>query len=156
MTEQKPNKVDLEDEVAELLITAYLLGIKSGSVDLNKDYIPSIGEIYEALYKPIKGETFEDRLDRYDNATDINRVIETETHRTYAEGQLAIAKKFNAKKTWVTMLDERVRDNHLLLEGVTVGADERFYIGEDSALAPGGFENAENNCNCRCEIVLKE
>lgn len=153
---QQPNKEELIDETLELLIEAYLLGIESGSSDINREFIPDPSEIFDSVFKPISGKTFRDRLEEYTNATDINRVIETETHRTYNEGQLAVAKKFNAKKTWVTMLDDRVRDAHIYLEGVTVGANEKFYVGDDSAYAPGGFESAELNVNCRCEIVLKE
>jgi hypothetical protein len=69
---------------------------------------------------------------------------------------LDTAKYAGAKsKTWVTMMDDRVRDTHDYLEGETVGIGEDFYTYDgDHASAPGLFELAENNVNCRCELLF--
>lgn len=57
-------------------------------------------------------------------------------------------------KTWQTQKDERVRDTHRFLQGVTIPTDQRFWtIDGDSALTPGGFLTAQNNVNCRCVLV---
>jgi len=45
-------------------------------------------------------------------------------------------------KTWVTVGDDRVRDEHAALEGETVPADEAYSNGEG---VPG-----ESTYNCRC------
>lgn len=57
-------------------------------------------------------------------------------------------------KTWRTKKDERVRDTHRFLEGVTIPIDQRFWtIDGDSAMTPGGFATAQENVNCRCFLV---
>lgn len=58
-------------------------------------------------------------------------------------------------KTWVTMMDEKVRDTHQYLEGMTVPLDDEFYTYDgDHAQAPGGFTAAQNNCGCRCQLDI--
>ena len=58
-------------------------------------------------------------------------------------------------KTWETMKDDRVRDEHQYLDGVSVGINDRFYTDDgDSAMYPGDFENPALNINCRCYVVL--
>lgn len=86
----------------------------------------------------------------------ITRIAETETHRIANTAALDTAKHAGAKsKTWVTMLDDKVRDTHDYLEGETVDIDEDFYTYDgDHASAPGLFELAENNVNCRCELLF--
>ena len=86
----------------------------------------------------------------------IIRIAETEMHRDANTAALETARKAGAKnKTWITMMDEKVRDTHQYLEGMTVGIDEDFWTYDnDHAPAPGMFEFAENNVNCRCELVF--
>ena len=86
----------------------------------------------------------------------ITRIAETEMHRIANTAALDTAKYAGAKsKTWVTMLDDKVRDTHDYLEGETVDIDEDFYTYDgDHASAPGLFELAENNVNCRCELLF--
>jgi hypothetical protein len=51
-------------------------------------------------------------------------------------------------------MDNRVRDTHFYLEGMTVDINDKFYTYDgDSAYRPGGFEKAENNCGCRCLLM---
>ena len=58
-------------------------------------------------------------------------------------------------KIWGTMLDEKVRDTHAYLEGMKVPLDAEFYTYDgDHAQAPGGFTDANNNCNCRCALDI--
>jgi len=85
---------------------------------------------------------------------DILRIAETEMTRIGNESALGAAVKAGAtSKTWLTQLDDRVRDTHTYLESVTVPIDARFYTYDgDSAQAPGLFSKAENNVGCRCEL----
>lgn len=54
----------------------------------------------------------------------------------------------------MTMMDKNVRENHMYIEGITVGIDDKFYaLDGDEARYPGDFSSAANNANCRC--VLK-
>ena len=87
---------------------------------------------------------------------DLTRIADTEMHRIANTAALDTAKRAGARsKTWVTMADERVRDTHSYLESETVGIDEDFYTYDgDHASAPGLFELAENNVNCRCELLF--
>lgn len=87
----------------------------------------------------------------------IIRIAETETHRDANTAALETATRAGAtSKTWVTMLDDRVRDTHIPLEGVSVPIDAEFYTWDgDHAQAPGLFEFAENNINCRCELLFE-
>lgn len=86
----------------------------------------------------------------------IVRIAETESHRIANKAALDTAKYAGAtKKTWATMLDDRVRESHDYLEGMTVDIDEDFFTFDgDHAPAPGLFETAENNVNCRCELLF--
>ena len=87
----------------------------------------------------------------------IVRIAETETHRDANTAALETATRAGAtSKTWMTMLDDRVRDTHVPLEGVSVPIDAEFYTWDgDHAQAPGLFEFAENNINCRCELLFE-
>ena len=119
-------------------------------------------ELYETVYKPIAGETFEQRVDRRlrDGTLTkdtLERIIDTDYHRCEETGAYNTAVNYAEEngrtpyKVWRTMLDDRVRDTHWYIEGVEVPMDERFYTFDgDSARFPGDFELVENNANCRC------
>ena len=108
----------------------------------------------------VAGKTWKDRVREYSenggNAEDIVRIIDTESHRIANQSALDTAKKAGAKtKTWVTMMDDKVRDTHFPLEGVTIPIDADFITWDDDyAPAPGMFTLPQNNVNCRCELVF--
>lgn len=93
------------------------------------------------------------------SANDIRRIVNTETARarsmgTYAALQRAHAKGLNIKKKWVSAMDERTRDSHALLDGQTVGMEEKFISGfGNEAEAPRMFGIAEEDINCRCQMI---
>lgn len=164
-SDEDGNDVDIPyliDSVLDILIMSYVFGCESANEDLETSIKPQAEEMQSSIYKVIEGKTFEDRVREYGESKDIEkimRVAETESHRVYNDSQFATAKQsgLKVKKTWSTMLDERVRDTHEFLEGVTLDLDERFYtLDGDSALQPGGFESASGNCNCRCELILSK
>ena len=111
-----------------------------------------------AVNLEIDGKTFRERITEDSTVADILRIIDTESHRDYNTGVYDAAKvsgDLGIKKQWQTMQDDRVRDTHDYLQGMKVGLDDLFYTYDgDSAMYPGGFVLAENNCNCRCWIVL--
>ena len=150
------------DEVIDLLIMAYVYGRQDAMETL--DYVvpasaEAATEMQKALFMVIAGETFEDRINRYMENFDVEsiiRVVESEITRDYAAGGRNTAEAVEragipVKKTWNTVGDDRVRDTHEPLEGITIGLNDYFvtYDG-DQALAPGGFTKPENNCGCRC------
>ena len=115
----------------------------------------------KAVNLDIDGETYRERIERQldeDSLDGILRIIDTEAHRDYNTGVYDAGKQSGQtglKKTWMTMMDDRVRDAHSYLQGVTVGMDDYFYADTgDYTLFPGGFGNPELDCNCRCFVTL--
>ena len=115
----------------------------------------------KAVNLEIKGETFRERVFAQLESASVDgilRIIDTEAHRDYNTGVVNAGQESGVsgiKKRWNTMLDDRVRDPHQWLEGVTVGLEDYFYADTgDYALFPGGFGNPELDCNCRCYVTL--
>ena len=106
----------------------------------------------------IDGKTFRERITEDSKPEEVMRIIDTEAHRDYNTGVYDAAKESgipNLRKRWNTMMDDRVRDQHLYLEGVEVGLNDAFYTYTgDSALYPGGFGVPELDINCRCYVTL--
>lgn len=163
----------LEDTIFELITMGYVYGVAVAGLDFEQDFSVSREQMFESANRPTKGETFRERiehhLDEYEAspkdeaATEklVNQlavVAETETHRTINEGGYEAAERYakdhpgvTIYKTWETMMDDKVRDEHEELQGATVPLDARFYSWTgDSALRPGDFMSPELNINCRC------
>ena len=157
---------DIIDEILDLYLLGYLEGANEAASELNTDETPSVNEMQSVIEKKIGGKTWRERVHDYLNGDmgsaagtpgeAIARVVDTEATRIYNESLLHTAEKHGATtKTWVTMSDEKVRDSHFLLEGMTIPIDAYFYTATDKALAPGGFETAEENANCRCVLSVR-
>ena len=156
----KREEEDIIDELLDLFLLAYAMGNSVTNDNLSSDYTPSVDEVMEVVDAKVAGKTWRERVEDYFSSggtgEDIARIADTETHRIANTAALNTAKYAGAKtKTWATMLDERVRSTHDYLEGMTVDIDEDFYTYDgDHASAPGLFELAENNVNCRCELLF--
>lgn len=155
-------KGNIEDEILDLLVEAYMIGIGMASEDFKREPEYDAYVMYEIIFKDIDGETVTDRIRRWveeDDLPAMERLAESEFHRVVNESSYSLAKKIapNGTKTWKTMRDDKVRDTHEFIEDMTVGMDDYFVTWDgDKALCPGGFENAENNCNCRCVLVYHQ
>ena len=117
--------------------------------------LPDITKILNWVYP--RGETTSDIYDK--DITDrekLQRMIEAEANRCFNSGVIeAVRGVKGVMKTWETMGDERVRETHEYLEGMTIPFDEEFVtIGGDSAQAPGMFSDASNVVGCRCWITV--
>ena len=163
MNRENKSKADLDsllDMLEDLFLLSYANGVASANLMLGSDISADVSDVQDTVDRKIAGETWRDRVrDYYSNGgteADIVRVMETETHRDYNEAALTTARKAGAKsKTWMTMMDDRVRETHDYLQSMTVGIDEEFYTYDgDHAYAPGGFELAENNVSCRCTLIF--
>lgn len=67
------------------------------------------------------------------------------------EGQSA---GLDIRKEWLASADGKVRDTHVLLDGVQIGVNEDFETDTGATGGmPGGFNEAAEDCNCRCTIV---
>ena len=152
---KKDDKVqEVTEDFLDLLIEAYLLGFKNQAQEERVDLV----KLNQAIYKEVGGETVVDRVRTYVEGEDVEalqKVMATEYHRNYNQGSYDGAKTTGipTMKKWVTMRDDRVRDTHEFLEGVTIPIDEEFFTNDgDHALFPNGFENPSNNINCRCVL----
>ena len=155
---EKTGEDDIIDDLFSMLILAYTRGNRDVNEMLTADIAVDMDRMRDVIYQEIDGKNFEDRARKHIRNEDPGMLIqlaESEYHRVYCAGSHDTAADFGrpVTKKWVTMLDNRVRPTHDFLEGVTVPLNERFYTFDgDSAMYPGGFELAENNCNCRCVL----
>ena len=161
-----------EDDVIDELLDLYLLAYYEGSQDAARELLinvePSVRDAGEIINKPIEGKTYKERVREYLNgemgettgtpAEAIARVADTDSIRIYNEAKLKTAKENGATtKTWLTMDDNKVRDTHAPLDGVSAPIDGYFYTWDaDKALAPGQFDKASNNVNCRCWLTFSK
>ena len=59
-------------------------------------------------------------------------------------------------KTWLTVLDERVRSTHSVLDGMTIGINELFVVGNSYMRYPHDIEGSVREIiNCRCSILYR-
>lgn len=154
ITGEKIATDELLDDVLDFLLFAYFSGSQDAAESLGIVTEPSISKAQEAINLKIAGKTYKDRIREYSEsgtAEEILRVIDTDMTRIYNTGGMDTALANGAKtKTWVTMNDDKVRDPHRILEGVTIPIDAEFYTEGDHAPQPGMFQSAALNCNCRC------
>ena len=156
----KRDEEDIIDELLDLFLLAYAMGNSVTNDNLSSNYEPSVDDVMKVVDAKVAGKTWRERVEDYFSSggtgADIARIADTEMHRIANTAALDTAKRAGAtSKTWVTMMDDRVRDTHDYLEGETVGIDDDFYTYDgDHASAPGLFELAENNVNCRCELLF--
>ena len=157
----KEDYEDIIDELLDLFLLAYATGHRETLETVPSEWEPTLDNVLETVDKKIAGKTWRERVEEYfsndGSVEDLVRIAETETHRIANESALKTATAGGAtSKTWLTMLDDKVRDTHFPLEGQTVPIDADFYTWDgDKAQAPGLFEKAENNVNCRCELRFK-
>lgn len=97
-----------------------------------------LGEGIEGLRKRIK--------DVYEDFSDYRAelIARTEAITVMNQGRLEAYRQADAEgKEWIATLDDRVRDEHLLMDGEIVGLGEAFSNGLQSPAEP----------NCRCAIA---
>lgn len=156
----KSDLYDVIDMMLDLFLLAYAQGNSVTNANLASDWTPTVDDVMKIVDEKVAGKTWRERVEDYfangGSVDDLVRIAETETHRDANTAALDTAKKAGAKsKTWLTMMDDKVRESHDYLLGQTVGIDEDFYTYDgDHASAPGLFELAENNVNCRCELIF--
>ena len=145
----------------DLLISAYIEGIAGANYLLGGG--ASVGEenLRDAIDWKYKGVSIQQRLiAHYEKGSlpDIKNLVESEFHRVYTMAQLDAAKEIGkSKKTWVDAGDDKVRDTHAYLNGITIDIDDEFITFDgDSAKVPGGFTLAQNNANCRCILDFSD
>lgn len=132
---------------------AYIFGTDNVSRTLGEEIHPNRKKLEESVFKKIEGKTWVERLKEAETDEEVKRIVETESHRCFSDGQWDSAEGKATYKTWHTQEDEKVRDTHWYIDGLKVGVDEYFYtLDNDRALKPFEFTLAENNINCRCYL----
>lgn len=163
MNRETKTKEDLDsllDMLEDLFLLAYADGVQSANLSLGTDISADLSDVKNTVDKEVAGETWRERVEDYysngGSVADIVRIAETETHRDYNEAALNTAKKAGAtQKTWVTMLDDRVREAHEPLQSVTVPIDGTFVTWDGyETQAPGMFGVPELDINCRCYLIF--
>ena len=156
----KSDLYDVIDMMLDLFLLAYAQGNSVTNANLSSDWTPNVDDVMKTVDEKVAGKTWRERVEDYfangGSVDDIVRIAETETHRDANTAALDTAKKAGAtSKTWVTMADDRVRDPHQYLDGVTIGIDDEFitYDGGHSQ-APGLFGVPELDINCRGYLIF--
>ena len=149
------------DEVTDLFVMSYVFGTNELNDELGTNIEPDLTEMRAVSEEKFDGKDYRDRIREYmesGTAYDIRRVVETDAHRVFNAALFTGAKKAGAtKKTWQTMQDDRVRDTHDYLQGVTIGIDEEFYSYKGgSTLYPSQWGIAEEDINCRCWLTFSK
>ena len=157
----------IASDVQSILINAYSSGIRAAGEMTGMGLEVELMLMIDAVYKVIDGKDYEDRLIEHllaDDRDAVLRLVQSEYHRIWNTAvedgadqfRTRSGKKVEIGKKWNTMGDDRVRDNHWYLDGVTVPFDDEFHTPDgDHGRFPGDFENADNNVNCRCWITLE-
>ena len=92
----------------------------------------------------------------YRRAEDIAKT-ETNTFLNYTD-YLDAKDRGYTKKTWLTMLDTKVRNTHEEIEGQTIGIDEFFTVGNSLMKFPHDLSESPDPkevINCRCAVDYK-
>lgn len=138
---------------------AYIEGFASAEYMLKQEEDIEEELLLLALDKSYDGESIYTKFDNYYEQGDAERLkvlMDSEFHRAYGQGGIDMAKSTGRAvyKTWNTMQDERVREEHDYLEGQTIPIDDKFVtLDMDEAYCPGGFSLASSNANCRCWLT---
>lgn len=152
---------DMLDEMLDLFLLAYANGVAATNLSLSSDHKPELSEVMQTVDAKVVGKTWRERMQEYfDNGgtvEDVVRIAETEAHRDANAGAYDTAKASGATmKVWHTMMDDRVRDSHYWLEGVTAPIDGEFYNWKgERTMYPGQWGIAEEDCGCRCWLTYK-
>lgn len=150
--------------VEEWLETEYDKAYRSG-LEPWLNALPDEAARTQALYVLVGGKTFADRIQEY-AAEDLDQfvskvetLLETDGHRVRSMGTLHAGETLSSvgltvHKTWRGVLDQKERDAHVALEGVSLPLDALFQVDGHTAPAPGLFNNPALDCNCRCELEI--
>ena len=148
-----------EDSPLEEPLPSYPLNIDNTDSNHNSNYDDGS---FIKIDEEEEGDEVEEFLEKEavsDYWLSINRAVniaqnEANTFLNYSDFVNAKAQGYT-KKTWHTMLDNKVRDTHEEIEGMTIGIDEYFQVGNSEMKFPHDWELApdpKETINCRCAI----
>ena len=141
------------DTIAEELRERYIEALAEMGDDIDSTVIAYVDkfskDFVETTVKRISDEyyTSNDRAE-VTAENEANTILNFEDFKDALES----GKKY---KTWITERDDRVRDTHVVMEGVTIPIDDYFTVGDSYMLYPkdtGNGASMEEISNCRCSI----
>ena len=85
-------------------------------------------------------------------------VAENQTNALYNDRLYQQAVQSGKKyKTWITKLDQKVRDTHKEIHGEIVAIDMPFIVGDSELMYPCDLSGSYKEiCNCRCVVAYKD
>lgn len=141
---------------------------------VKKGYYDALGVDINSLKKTIKAEVsrgiatgmnYSDIARNINNASksglsNAKRIARTEGHRiqqasTMDAQNAAKAKGADVVRQWCSTMDGKTRTTHRQLDGQIREIDEDFEIGGMKAKAPGYFDKASEDINCRCVSLTR-
>jgi len=110
------------------------------------------------------GESYRQMANRLNEVVgkDVKRaitIVRAESGRVFSEAQKdrfdRIAKNINLIKKWITSKDEKVRDNHVSMHGVSVAYKQNFKLANgNEGFAPRQIGDPKDDIGCRCFYVV--
>ncbi len=109
------------------------------------------------------GESVSDLADRVKyqfNIASTSRaelIARTEVIGASNAGSLEAARQSDVveKKVWLSALDARTRDDHIIAHDQKRKLDEDFEVGGFRGPGPGDMGDASQDCNCRCTVTYE-
>lgn len=112
----------------------------------------------------IQGKSFQETARTVKNRMEIGgsnalRIVRTESKRARGKAKQDTQEEAQSlgiemQKMWVSAIDDRTRDSHQALDGVTINIDEDFTTENGaSGPGPGQFNDPAEDINCRCTIA---
>lgn len=180
-TDEIDRRIDFAEDMDYLMYTMFLFALSdykaNGTIDT--DYLYDyVADGYRGVLKAhgISSDYADERADEASKeVVDVTVSHISDAYFTSLERALVIAEnegniigndayeqrmidKGCTKKTWMTMMDNRVRHTHMALEGVTIGIKDAFDVGFSQMRFPCDTSlgaDASEICGCRCVAEYK-
>lgn len=123
-------------------------------------YRPNYAHI-ERVCEDVVDNTLEKIDTPYMTSTDRSILIaETETNNVANHDELEEAKaNGKTEKVWVTMMNNKVRPTHMAIDGMTIGIDDLFEVGDALMRFPCdeemAYDSPQETVNCRCHLLFQ-
>ena len=138
------NKIVITNQTIDKEIRNDITKILQSNPNMNKNDLSNL----------IKDNIDNNFLNRYANRS--KTIATTTSTLTMGHSQNSVAKRYNAKKRWLSMRDKRVRDGHEKADGQYADELGYFNVGGEELPYPGGGSKGSNNINCRCRLRLEK